>query len=63
MIVCEAHVLLASQAVIVAWPASTAAVTVKVFEKLPSDPADVVTCCWVVPPWTTEIVTALPEPK
>jgi hypothetical protein len=63
VIVCEAHLLLESQAVIVACPASTVPATVKALEKLPSEAEVVVTVCWVVPPCTTEIVTGLPAPK
>lgn len=63
MIVCEAHALLASHALIVADPLSTVAVTVSDLEKPPLDVEAVVTVCWVEPPCTTEIVIDWLAPK
>ncbi len=62
MIDCEAQALLASQAVIVAGPVTAVAGTVMTFVKLPSEAA-VVLYCWLVLPWTNEMVTASPAPK
>jgi len=61
VIVCEAHALLESQAVIVPCPIAVAGIVMTLI-KLPSEAAVVWYVC-LVSPWTKVIVTALPDPK
>jgi hypothetical protein len=58
----EAHPVLDSHAVTVAWPARMVAGTVIPLAKVPWDVA-VTVKLWLVPPWETVMVTVLPAPK